>query len=70
MDDLSQYWNMNYYDDNKKLNFKIFELEFSHIFNDVDDNLFKEIFEHTSVKLAPYLTILSNCYNKNNIQQK
>ena len=52
MDDLSQYWNMNYCDDNKKLNFKIFKLKFAHIFNDVDDNLFKEIFGHTSVKVA------------------
>ena len=55
MDDLSQYWNMNYCDDNKKLNFKIFKLKFAHIFNDVDDNLFKEIFGHTSVKLADKL---------------
>ena len=70
MDDLSQYWSMNYCNDNKMLNFKIFELKFAHIFNDIDDNLFKEIFGHTSVKLAPDLTILSKCYNKNNIQQK
>ena len=55
MDDLSQYWNMNYCDDNKKLNFKIFKLKFAHIFNDVDDNLFKEIFGFTSVKLADKL---------------
>ena len=43
---------MNYCDDNKKLNFKIFKLKFAHIFNDVDDNLFKEIFGHIFVKLA------------------
>ena len=55
MDDLSQYWNMNYCDDNKKLNFKIFKLKFAHIFNDVDDNLFKEIFGYTSVKFADKL---------------
>ena len=55
IDDLGQYWNMNYCDDNKKLNFKIFKLKFAHIFNDVDDNLFKEIFGHTSVKLADKL---------------
>ena len=54
-DDLSQYWDMNYCDDNKKLNFKIFKLKFAHIFNDVDDNLFKEIFGFTSVKLADKL---------------
>ena len=55
MDDLRQYWNANYCDDNKKLNFKIFKLKFAHIFNDVDDNLFKEIFGYTSVKLADKL---------------
>ena len=55
MDDRSQYWDMNYCDDNKKLNFKIFKLKFAHIFNDVDDNLFKEIFGFTSVKLADKL---------------
>ena len=55
MDDLSQYWNANYCDDNKKLNFKIFKLKFAHIFNDVDDNLFKEIFGYTSVKFADKL---------------
>ena len=55
IDDLGQYWNMNYCDDNKKLNFKIFKLKFAHIFNDVDDNLFKEIFGYTSVKLADKL---------------
>ena len=55
MDDLSQYWNMSYCEDNKKLNFKIFKLKFAHIFNDVDDNLFKEIFGFTSVKLADKL---------------
>ena len=52
MDDLSQYWDTKYCDDNKKLNFKIFKLKFAHIFNDVDDNLFKEIFGHISVKVA------------------
>ena len=31
---------------------RLFKLKFAHIFNDVDDNLFKEIFGHTSVELA------------------
>ena len=30
----------------------MFKLKFVQIFNDVDDNLFKDIFGHTSVKLA------------------
>ena len=34
---------------------RIFKLKFTHIFNDVDDNLFKEIFGFTSVELADKL---------------
>ena len=41
-DDLSQYWDINYYDDNKKLNFKIFKLKFAHISNNADEQLFKK----------------------------
>ena len=52
MDDLSQYWNANYCDDNKKLNFKIFKLKFAHILNDVDEQLFEKLFGYTSVKIA------------------
>ena len=52
MDDLSQYWNMNYCDDNKKLNFKIFKLKFAHISNNVDEQLFEEIFGHKYVASA------------------
>ena len=43
---------MDYYEDNKETNLRLFKLKFAHIFNDVDDNLFKEIFGFTSVKLA------------------
>ena len=46
---------MDYYEDNKETNLRLFKLKFAHIFNDVDDNLFKEIFGHTSVKLADKL---------------
>ena len=54
-DDLSQYWNLNYDDDNKKINYKIFKLIFAHISNDVEEQLFKEIFGHTYVALADKL---------------
>ena len=40
---------MFYYEDNKETNLRLFKLKFAHIFNDVNDNLFKEIFGHTSV---------------------
>ena len=46
---------MCYYEDNKETNLRLFKLKFAHIFNDVDDNLFKEIFGLTSVKLADKL---------------
>ena len=46
---------MNYCDDNKKLNFKIFKLKFLHISNDVDKQLFEEIFGHKYVALADKL---------------
>ena len=52
---LNDYWNMNYYEDNKQTNLRLFKLKFAHVFNDVDDNLFKEIFGLTSVKLADKL---------------
>ena len=37
MNDLSQYWDMNYCDDNKRFNFKIFKLKCTHISNDVNE---------------------------------
>ena len=40
---LSDYWNMFYYEDNKETNLRLFKLKFAYIFNDVDNNLFKEI---------------------------
>ena len=52
---MSQYWDMNCYDDNKKINFKIFKLKFAHILNDVDEQLFEEIFGHKYVALADKL---------------
>ena len=41
---------MEYYEDNKEMNLRLFKLKFAHIFNDVDDNLFEKIFGLTSVK--------------------
>ena len=53
--DLNDYWYIEYYEDNKDINLRLFKLKFAHIFNDVDDNLFKEIFGLISVKLADKL---------------
>ena len=55
MDDLRQYWDISYCDNNKSLNFKIFKLKFAYISNDVDEQLFKEIFRHAYVALADKL---------------
>ena len=55
MNDLSQYWDMNYCDDNKRFNFKIFKLKCTHISNDVNEQLFEKIFGHTYVALADKL---------------
>ena len=46
---------MFYYEDNEEINLRLFKLKFAHIFNDVNNDLFKEIFGHTSVKLADKL---------------
>ena len=53
--DLDDYWYIKYYEDNKDINLRLFKLKLAHIFNDVDDNLFKEIFDFTSVELADKL---------------
>ena len=52
---LHDYWYMNYYEDNKETNLRLFKLKLAHVLNDVDDNLFKEIFGFASVKLADKL---------------
>ena len=46
---------MQYYKDTKERNLRLFKLKLTHIFNDVDGNLFTEIFGLTSVKLADKL---------------
>ena len=46
---------MQYYEDNKEINLRLFKLKLAHILNDVDDNLFTKIFGLTSVELADKL---------------
>ena len=53
--DLNDYWYIEYYEDNKEINLRLFKLKFENILNDVDDNLFKEIFGLSSVKLVSKL---------------
>ena len=53
--DLGHYWHMQYYEDNKDINLRLFKVKLAYILNDVDDNLFKEMFGFTSVELADKL---------------
>ena len=50
--DSNDYWYMKYFEDNKDINLRLVKLKFAHILNDVDDNLFTEIFGLTSVGLV------------------
>ena len=43
MPDLGDCWDIEYYEDNKEINLRLFKLKLAHILNDADDNLFKEI---------------------------
>ena len=63
--DLGDYWFIEYYEDNKEINLRLFKLKLAHILNDVNDNLPKEIFSLTSVKLADKII---NITSKKDIQ--
>ena len=52
---LNDYWHIEYYEDNKETNLRLFKLNVSHVLDDVDDDLFKEVFGFTSVELADKL---------------
>ena len=54
IDFLDEYWH-DYYHDDKELNNKIFKVKVAYLVNDVDEELFKKIFDHTFVKLADKL---------------
>ena len=41
---MGDYWYNEYHEDNKETNLRLFKLKLAHIFNDVEDSLFKEIF--------------------------
>ena len=57
---LSDSWFIEYYEDNKETNLRLFKLKLAHIFNNVDDNLFEEIFGLTPVELADKLIITTS----------
>ena len=47
------YFYKDYHD--KELKFKIFKLKLAHLSNEIDKNLFEQIFDHTLIKLADKL---------------
>ena len=52
---LSEYWYVGYYHDNKELNYKIFKAKAAYLLNELDEQLFKEVFGHTFVELVEKL---------------
>ena len=52
---LSEHWYVKYYHDNKELNYKIFKAKAAHLLNDLDEQIFEEIFAHKFAVLADKL---------------
>ena len=52
---LSEYWNVGYYHGNKELNYKIFKAKAEYLLNDLDEQLFKEVFGHIFAELVEKL---------------
>ena len=52
---LSEYWYVGYYHDNKELNYKIFKAKAAYLLNDLDEQLFKEVFGYAFVELVEKL---------------
>ena len=73
VENLKEYYFINNFDD-KELKFKIFKLKLAHLSNEIDEDLFEQIFGHTLIKLADKLInttnkeenqIIVNSINKN-----
>ena len=59
VENLDDYYYVNDFDD-KELKFKIFKLKLAHLSNEIDKNLFEQIFDHTLIKLADKLINTTN----------
>ena len=59
-ENLGDYYRVNDFND-KKLKFKIFKLKLAYLSNEIDEDLFEQIFDHKFETLANKLT---NKYNK------
>ena len=52
---LAEYWHVEYYRDNKELNYKILKAKTAHVLIDIDEQLFKKLFGHKFVALVDKL---------------
>ena len=59
VENLDDDYYVNDYDD-KELKFKIFKLKLAHLSNEIDEDLFEQIFGHTLIKLADKLINTTN----------
>ena len=59
VENLKEYYFINNFDDNE-LKFKIFKLKLAHLSNEIDEDLFEQIFGHTLIKLADKLINTTN----------
>ena len=59
VENLDDYYHVNNFDD-KELKFKIFKLKLAHLSNEIDEDLFEQIFDHTLIKLADKLINTTN----------
>ena len=59
VENLEEYYFINYFDD-KDLKFKIFKLKLAHLSNQIDEDLFKQIFDHKFETLADKLINTTN----------
>ena len=59
-DYIDEYWHEEHYHDNKELNLQIFKTKYAYLSNNLDEQLFEEIFGHTFVALADKLINTTN----------
>ena len=59
VENLEEYYFINDFDD-KELKFKIFKLKLAHLSNEIDEGLFKQIFDHKFKTLADKLINIIN----------
>ena len=64
---LDEYWRVSYYNDNKKLNYKLFKAKAAYLLNDLGEHLFEKIFDCKFTTLAEKLINTLNKKEENQI---